>query len=146
MVRLANGRAGMLTDATARLSALIAERTLEGHAYRRIHDLKLQRDRLPLFALTWTLIHDLDEASPLRGHTAETLASSRIRLFVGVAAHDRALAADVSDMRDYGPDDIAFGMRYADAVTIDAQGRTLADLGRLSLLEAEAVGAGAAET
>ena len=138
MVRLANGRAGTLTDATARLSALIGERTLEGHSYRRVHELTLQKSRLPLFALTWTLMHDIDEASPLRGHTAETLAGTQIRLFVGVAAHDRALAADVSDMRDYGPDDIAFGMRYADAVTTDGQGRTLADLGRLSLLEAEA--------
>ncbi len=136
MIRLANGRAGTLTDATARLSALIGERTLEGHSYRRIHELTLQKHRLPLFALTWTLMHDIDEASPLNGHTAETLAATRIRLFVGVTAHDRALAADVGDMKDYGPEDVVFGMRYADAVTIDDHGRTLADLGPLSVVGA----------
>jgi inward rectifier potassium channel len=137
MIRLANGRAGILTDATARLSALISETTLEGHSYRRIHELPLQKNHLPMFAITWTLMHDIDEHSPLRNFTAETLAGARIRLFVSVAAHDRALAADVSDMRDYGPEDVVFGKRYADAVTIDAGGRTLADLGRLSLLEEE---------
>ena len=135
MVRLANGRAGILTDANARMAALIGERNEEGQHFRRIHDMTLQRSRLPMFGLTWTLMHSIDDSSPLHGHDAESLASAQIRLFVMVEAHDRALAADISDIKDYGADDVVFGMRYADAVTIDDHGRTLADLNRLSLLE-----------
>jgi inward rectifier potassium channel len=60
-----------------------------------------------------------------------------VRLFVAVDAHDRALAAQISDIKDYGVADVAFGMRYADAVSIDDEGRTIADLGRLSFLEPE---------
>lgn len=135
MVRLGNGRAGLLTDANARMAALIGERTQEGQFFRRVHDLRLSRSRMPVFALTWTLMHDLDESSPLFGFDAEKFARSDIRLFAAVDAHDRALAADVSDMKDYGPPEVAFGMRYADAVSIDAEGRTIADLGRLSLLQ-----------
>lgn len=137
MIRLANGRAGLMTEAHARLGALIAEHTQEGQYFRRIHDLPLSRSRLPLFALTWTLMHEINEASPLYGLDAESFGKSDIRLFVAVEAHDRALAADVSDMHDYSVDRVAFGMRYADAVTVDAQGHTIADLGRLSLLEVD---------
>ncbi|MGH7044096.1 MAG: ion channel, partial [Acetobacteraceae bacterium] len=41
MVRIANGRTSLLVDGTARLYALIAERTEEGQFYRRIHELVL---------------------------------------------------------------------------------------------------------
>jgi inward rectifier potassium channel len=137
MVRLANGRAGLLMDANARMAALIGERTHEGQFFRRVHDLKLSRTRMPVFALTWTLMHEIDETSPLWGLDEAGFARTDIRLFVAVEAHDGNLAADVNDMKDYGPPDVAFGMRYADAVSIDAEGRTIADLGRLSLLEEE---------
>jgi inward rectifier potassium channel len=137
MVRFANGRAGLLMDANARMAALIGERTHEGQFFRRVHDLKLSRTRMPVFALTWTLMHEIDETSPLWGLDEAGFARADIRMFVAVEAHDGNLAADVSDMKDYGPADVVFGMRYADAVSIDAQGRTIADLGRLSLLEEE---------
>jgi inward rectifier potassium channel len=135
MIRIANGRASLMVDATARLSALIAERTQEGQYYRRIHDLALSRARLPMFAITWTLMHEIDETSPLRRFDLRRLPDSQLRVFLSVTARDLALAAEVYDMKDYGPNDVVFGMRYADAVSIDEQGNTIADLRRLSLLE-----------
>ncbi len=135
MIRLANGRANVMTDARATAGVLIGERSAEGQFFRRIFDLKLTRDRLPIFALTWTLMHEIDEHSPLHRYAAENFTSADIRMYVSVDAHDRALAADVGDMRDYGAGDIVFGQRYADAVTVDDDGRTIVDLGRLSLLE-----------
>ena len=47
------------------------------------------------------------------------------------------LGADVFDAKTYFATDIVFGMRYADAVSIDEHGRTIADLSRLSLMEPE---------
>ncbi len=137
MLRIANGRTGMLIDARAELAALIAERTQEGQFFRRIHDLRLQRNRLHMFPLTWTLMHDIDEQSPLHGRDAAGLAAMDFRLFIALKAHDYVLGADIFDAKTYFAGDIVFGMRYADAVSIDEQGRTVADLSRLSLLEAE---------
>ncbi len=137
MIRLANGRAGLLTDAVARAGVLIAERSQEGQFFRRVYDLQLARDRLPLFALTWTLMHEINEASPLHRYLDTRLEGADVRMFVSVTAFDRALSAEVSDMKDYGDKDIVFGKRFADAVSIDAQGRTLADLAMLSVLEDE---------
>jgi len=137
MIRLANGRASLLTDAQARIGVLIAEVTAEGQFFRRVYDLTLARDRLPMFAITWTLMHEIDEASPLHRYLPTRLEGADIRMFVSVTAHDRMLAADVSDIKDYGTKDILFGRRYADAVTVDAQGHTMADLDMLSELEDE---------
>lgn len=138
MIRIANGRFGMLVEATAEVGALIGEHSHEGQFFRRIHDMRLTRSRLHLFPLTWTLMHEIDQKSPLHGIGPERLAGMDFRLFVAVKARDYVLAADVYDARTYTAADIAFGMRYADAVSIDAQGRTVADLGRLSLIEPDA--------
>jgi inward rectifier potassium channel len=119
----------------ARLGALLIETTSEGEVFRRVHDLKLVRSRLPIFALTWTLFHPIDEESPLFGYDAETLAEGDVRLFLTLEARDDALAASVYDMKGYAAADFAFGQRYAECVSIDEERRTIADLSRISLLE-----------
>ncbi|MEO8716510.1 MAG: ion channel [Acetobacteraceae bacterium] len=135
MVRIANGRTGTLTDARVTLTVLMAEHSAEGLSFRRNYDLKLVRHRLPLLPLTWTLMHELGPASPLHGLDAAALAAADARLLLTISARDPALAAEVHDARDYPAANILFGMRYADAVVTDAQGRTLADLTLLSEVE-----------
>ncbi len=137
MIRIGNGRVTLLMDCKARLNAMIPERTLEGTYYRRVHDLQLTRDRLPIFPLTWTLMHVIDERSPLHPYMGERFAEHDIRLFLAIEARDPNLAAQIYDMKDYGKDQVVFGRRYADAVSIDEHGNTIADLGRISLLEDE---------
>ncbi|MGC8475464.1 MAG: ion channel [Acetobacteraceae bacterium] len=137
MLRIANGRDSLLVDGAARLYALIAERTREGEYFRRIHELALVRPRIPIFGLTWTLMHGLDAASPLAGMDPGWLRQREVRLFLVVTARDPTLAAEVHDIHDYGPGDVAFGMRYAEAVTVDAAGRPVADLRLVGALEPE---------
>ena len=138
MIRIGNGRLSLMTDAHAELAALIMERTDEGSLFRRGHDLRLLRDRLPMFALTWTLIHPIDANSPLAGYDSARLIEGDVRLYLTVQARDHTMAVEVFDMKDYGPQDILFGMRYVDAVTTNAEGHTVADLGQLSLVEPDA--------
>jgi inward rectifier potassium channel len=77
----------------------------------------------------------IDEQSPLFGLTPQQMIDDGMRLFLTVEAHDPALGVSVRDLQYYRADQIAFGMRYADAISRDDQGRTLADLRRISLLE-----------
>lgn len=137
MFRLASGRLGLLYDASARLSLLVTEHTAEGQVYRSITELRLRRSHLPVFALTWTLMHDIDEASPLRGLDADAMRAAQLRFFLTIEARDPALSAVVHDMLGFASDQICFGMRYADALWTDADGRPTADLSRLSDVEPE---------
>jgi inward rectifier potassium channel len=132
MVRIANGRMTLLSHASARLVMLVADHSLEGHQFRNVYDLKLVRDNLPMFPLTWTMMHVIDEASPLHGLGADDLKDRDIRMFLAVEARDAALGQVVQDLAGFHPHQIVFGHRYVDAVTIDEQGRTAADLSLLS--------------
>ena len=135
MLRIANGRTHMLTDASARLSALMLETTPEGQRFRRMVNLELIRPHFPMFALTWTLMHKIDEKSPIHGLSAEALVRDGVRFMLSIEARDPALSAQVHDLKSYSADTLAFGMRYADAVYWDESGRTLADIRRCSAME-----------
>jgi inward rectifier potassium channel len=55
-----------------------------------------------------------------------------------IEARDQVLAAVVQDIKDYPAVRIRYGMHFADAVILDDQGDTTADLSRISLRKADA--------
>nr|MBA3810870.1 hypothetical protein [Caulobacteraceae bacterium] len=67
------------------------------------------------------------------------LADSDIRFLLSVEARDPGLAAVVHDLKAYTGPDIRLGLRYADLITQGDDGRVLADLTRISVLEPEDV-------
>jgi inward rectifier potassium channel len=80
-------------------------------------------------------MHVLDEQSPLRGYDIARAIETDARVFVTIEARDPTLATVVHDIRYYAPQDIRFGMRYADAMSNAKDGTRIADLGRTGALE-----------
>src|SRR5499427_10688135 len=117
MVRIGNWRATGLADARAQLNVLLTETTTEGKVFHRVQELRLERAHIPIFPLFWTLMHVLDERSPLNGYDAARAVKAHAQVFVAIEARDPTLATTVHDIRNYPAEDIRFGMRYADAVT-----------------------------
>lgn len=137
MLRIANGRASLLTDASAKLNALLTYHTKEGTRFRSAQELRLLRAHIPIFPLTWTLMHRIDETSPLHGLDSAAIVENDARVFVSITAYDPTLSSTVQDVRDYDPADILFGMRYADAVFAAEDGSPVADLTRISAIESD---------
>ncbi|HEY2617181.1 MAG TPA: ion channel [Acetobacteraceae bacterium] len=135
MLRVGNGRPTVLLDATAKLNVLLSSTSAEGTRFRRVQELRLERAHLPAFPLTWTLMHVLDERSPLHGFDTARAMAANLQLFVTLEARDPTLAALVNDIRNYAPEDIQFGMRYADVVIIAEDGTPVADLSKIGDLE-----------
>ena len=67
MLRAANQRGNSVLDASVSVSLASQYTTREGVHMRRFRELKLVRPNNPLFALSWTVMHHIDEASPLYG-------------------------------------------------------------------------------
>jgi inward rectifier potassium channel len=135
MLRVGNGRASTLASAAARISVLIAETSTEGAVFRRTYELKLVRASLPVFPLSWTLMHTIDETSPLYGMDEARMRQDTVRMFLAFEARDPDLATTVHDMHVYGPDEILFGMRYVDIISTDETGQPVADLTRINDVE-----------
>jgi inward rectifier potassium channel len=137
MIRVGNGRLAVLLDAVAKLNVLLTTASPEGVNVRRAQELRLERSHLPAFPLTWTLMHVLDERSPLNDYTEAKALTDHVQLFVTLEARDPTLAAAVYDIHSYAAENIKFGMRYADAVAMTEDGAPVADLCRIGSLESD---------
>src|ERR1700735_1694183 len=92
MMRVANARNNTMSQATARLWLVRLEYTAEGHQLRRFHELKLDRQEHPMFALSWTLLHKIDENSALFEVTTEELEKTDAALVLNVSGIDDSSA------------------------------------------------------
>jgi len=130
MVRLANERHNIISNACARLWLFRNGVSVEGQSFRRFYELPLSRNESPALALSWTLYHALDEESPLYGLSADDLEASRASLVVVVSGYDVIAAQAVHAQKSYNHPDIRFGHRYADILGTSEDGRLRIDYGR----------------
>src|SRR5712675_1228359 len=130
MVRLANERHNVISNATARLWLFKNIVSKEGQQFRRFYELSLIRNESPALALSWTLFHAIDENSPLYGLNADDLEAMKVSLIVVVYGYDVVAAQTVHARKSYDYLDIRFGYRYAEILGTAEDGRLRVDYGR----------------
>ena len=130
MIRLANERHNVISNATARLWLFKNIVSKESQSFRRFYELPLSRNESPALALSWTLFHIIDEASPLYGLNADDLEAIKMTLIVVVSGYDVVAAQTVHARKSYDYPDIRFGHRYAEILDTAEDGRLKIDYGR----------------
>lgn len=120
MFRAANQRTSQILDAGAMVSLARQVTTKEGVTFRRFEELKLVRPRSPLFSLSWTVMHPIDETSPLYGATLETMHEQQMEIVVLLSGTDETLSQVIYARHAYSPDDILFDRRFVDVVKVAA--------------------------
>lgn len=129
-VRLANQRQNQILAAEVAMTLVRDERSLEGDLRRRFYDLKLVRDHSPVFALTFTVTHEIDRDSPLYGETGESLAAQNAELIVTTSGIDETLVQPVHARTSYLPDEILWNRRFVDILGWTEDGRRAIDYRR----------------
>jgi inward rectifier potassium channel len=133
MFRLANLRNHNLTDvrAVVSLARWIDDR---GRRKRRFDQLALERQSIVFMPLHWVIVHPIDDASPLRGMTPESLAACDPEVVCLISAADETFAQTVHAKTSYDKTDIVWGARFRDMYLADAD-HVAIDLTRLHDLE-----------
>lgn len=134
-VRVANARLNVLASATARLWVLQQQTTLEGTRFRRFVELKVLRSENPSFVLSWTILHRLDEASPLFERSAEDLLREEVMFMLVITGQDEASGQTVQATEYYTAADIRWNHRYTDILSTGMDGATVLDYARFHEVE-----------
>jgi inward rectifier potassium channel len=130
-IRLANRRGNFIVEASVRVTLLRAETTREGLFFYRLYDLKLARDRSNAIGRSWLVLHRVDENSPLRGLTAESLRDADLEIQVAIAGIDGTTSQTLHGRHRYLPEELRLGMRYADMLSPKPDGRLELDYAKL---------------
>jgi inward rectifier potassium channel len=129
MFRFANARNNQMIETEVAVSASWID---PKGGPRQFRELPLERDNIRFFPLSWTIVHPIDEASPLWGMTAEDFRNGDGEIFVQVKAYDDAFAQTVYVRYSYRFDEIVFGAKFAFIFGRSESGASILDLGRLS--------------
>lgn len=127
MLRAANARQNVIVEASAHLRLVRREVSSEGFKIRRILDLALVRDHNPLFALGWTLMHVIDETSPLAGETEESLKEGQGMLILTLTGIDETTGQDMTARTVYLADSLRWNHAFRDMLGTDEDGYDLID-------------------
>ena len=129
-IRLANQRQNQMLAAEVSMTLVRDEVSDEGDLTRRFYDLKLIRNRSPVFALTFRVMHPIDADSPLHGMNYETLAEQHAEIVVITSGLDETLVQPVSARTSYLPHEILWAHRFVDIFGWTEDGRRAIDYRR----------------
>ena len=135
MLRVANERLNTIANPGARVWLATTVLTAEGQPFRRFVELPLLRAQSPLFVLSWTIIHHIDEQSPLFGLDADGLIALQGSILVTIEGHDETSAQMVRGRKTYLSSEVVFGHRYVDVLESSTEERVRVNYGRFHLTE-----------
>jgi len=130
MFRVGNERATQIVEAAITVAVLRDERTVEGERVRRITELPLVRSRSAVFALSWQVMHPIDERSPFHDATPESLAAVGLELVVSLTGLEEVTGQTVHARHAYHWRDLRWSHRFADVITVAEDGSRTIDYGK----------------
>jgi inward rectifier potassium channel len=142
MFRMVNARSNQIVELNCKVLFARFEEE-DGQSIRRFYPLELERDRVVFFPLSWTVVHPIDESSPLYGLTDDDLRRSSAEFLILLTGMDETFSQMVHTRSSYAAHDLIWNARFANVfnrrvgqemLTIDV--RRLHDIESLGAAEA----------
>ena len=130
MFRAANRRRNEILEAQVAVMLLRDEINAEGVEMRRFHDMAVVRPHTPMFALTWTVIHPIDQSSPLYGASRENLLRAHAHIVISISGIDEIFSQTIYARHTYEAGEIRWHHRFADILTRAEDGHRRIDYRR----------------
>jgi inward rectifier potassium channel len=128
MFRIANARSNQLVE----LEAKVLFSRIEGSA-RTYDQLSLERTRVVFFPLSWTVVHPIDEKSPLFGRSHAELLAKDTEFMILLTGIDETFSQTVHARSSYKAEEIEFGHKFANVYNpVSANGIVSVDVRKLS--------------
>jgi inward rectifier potassium channel len=134
MFRVANSRDNILMEMEANAMMTFLDKN-DNKFTRKYFPLKLQIKFIYFFPLPWTIVHQIDEESPLYGKTAKDLQDLEAELLIMVKGFDDSFSQHVITRSSYKYDEIEWDVKFVRAYSSDETGETIVDLPKVSETE-----------
>src|SRR3954471_18272418 len=132
--RMLNIRRNEMIQVKAQM--MLTRLPLDGSGHRGFIPLKLERDGVTFFPLAWTIVHPIEDTSPLYGATPEDLEAWDAEILVLVSGIDETFAQTVHTRSSYKADEIVWGARFTSLFNPPKPDGVLSiDIGRLHDVE-----------
>ena len=122
MFRIANDRSNKIVAASIDIHYTFQTKSPEGVNMTRFKQLTLQRSYSPIFSLSWTIIHTIDELSPFYKKSLDDIKKAEHEFFVVFHGTDETYSLTIHDYHSYSASDIIENKYFVDIVSKDNEG------------------------
>ena len=134
--RIVNSRKNQLIE--VELQVMLSMKEPESSkTKRKFHELKLERQKVNFFALSWTVVHPIDDNSPLNGISEEDLINSDAEFLILLKAFDDTFSQTVHSRASYKYHEVVWGARFSNIFVESEKEITTIDLGKFNDIEKE---------
>jgi inward rectifier potassium channel len=134
MFRVANSRDNILMEMEANAMMTFLDKS-DSRFTRKYFPLKLQINFIHFFPLPWTVVHPIDEDSPLFGKNAKDLANLEAEVLIMIKGFDDSFSQNVIARSSYKFNEIDWDVKFVRAYSTDETGETIVDLEKVSETE-----------
>ncbi len=131
MFRMANKRPNLLLEVTVEIIFSYNE-IVDGEPVRRFYTLELERKHVSILTLSWTVVHPLDEKSPLHNVKPDDLKNGNATFAILVQAFDETFSQTVHARTSYDHNEIIWGARFTPTFYNDETGKVNLHMGKIS--------------
>jgi inward rectifier potassium channel len=111
MLRLATYKNNHLTDVEAQVT-LALHILHDDKRLTKFYPVKLEINKVTSLAMSWTIVHPINEESPLFGMAEEEFADKRLEVIINIKAFDDHFSNTVQQRSSYTHNELVFGARF----------------------------------
>ena len=127
MFRVANMLESNMMNTLAQISLSITE-----DGTRNFYRLTVEREKIMFFPSSWTIVHPIDENSPLYGLTEEAFKTARPEFLILIQGFDDTFDQTIHARASYTEEDVVWGAKFVKIGGLTPNGRPTVDLSRLN--------------
>jgi len=114
-----------LTDVQIRVNiGLQVDESGNGTMEYRYYDLALERSRVESLPMNWTVVHPIDDKSPLNGFSYEDMQAADVEIYVLIRGFDDVYSNIVQQRTSYTYQEIKFNRKFIPMYRESNDGRT----------------------
>ena len=84
----------------------------ESTPFRKFHQLEVERSKVVFFTTMWTIVHPVNEESPLYGLTEEEVLEKDAEFIIMIKAFDESFSQTVYSRSSYKASEIKWGEKF----------------------------------
>ena len=111
MLRVATYKNNHLTDASAQITLALHVKEND-KTVTRFYPLALELANINSLALSWTIVHNITEDSPLYGYDQQMIHESKMEVIANIRAFDDHFSNIVQQRTSYTHDQVLYGARF----------------------------------
>ena len=135
MFRIVNLRESELRDVQVQVVLTWLCRDKNGNIRRKFQRLELERDQIAMFPLNWTVVHPINDKSPIYQKSEKNLKDMDIEVIIMFKAYDDTFAQFVNTNHSYKPYQMELGAKFLPMYHVNDEGQTVLDIDKMDDLE-----------